>query len=65
MQHRAFLRSRDDFDVNACNAELDQDLEGALRAIEGEEQVRIISGHRVGGTGQANIWPLKGRNRSG
>ncbi|KAF2364699.1 Protein-tyrosine phosphatase receptor IA-2 ectodomain [Trinorchestia longiramus] len=30
-----------EFDVTSCNDELDQDLEGALRAIEGEEQEAV------------------------
>ena len=28
-----------DYNVSSCNDELDQDLEGALKAIEGEEMV--------------------------
>ncbi|XP_018019398.2 uncharacterized protein LOC108675860, partial [Hyalella azteca] len=30
-----------EFEVGSCNDELDQDLEGALRAIEGEEQESV------------------------
>jgi len=31
------IRFRKSFDVTSCNGDLDQDLEGALKAIEGEE----------------------------
>ncbi|XP_050691832.1 uncharacterized protein LOC126983235 isoform X2 [Eriocheir sinensis] len=33
------FRSQVEFDISTCNGDLDQDLEGALKAIEGEELV--------------------------
>ncbi|XP_064112708.1 uncharacterized protein LOC135219684 [Macrobrachium nipponense] len=33
------IRHKADFDLSSCNGDVDQDLEGALRAIEGEELV--------------------------
>ncbi|XP_066940980.1 uncharacterized protein [Macrobrachium rosenbergii] len=33
------IRHKVDFDLSSCNGDVDQDLEGALRAIEGEELV--------------------------
>lgn len=33
------IRRKIEFDISSCNGDVDQDLEGALRAIEGEELV--------------------------
>ena len=43
-----FVCDRKSFDVSRCNDQLDQDLEGALRAIEGEEEVGPHQ-HLIGG----------------
>ncbi|XP_071546206.1 uncharacterized protein IA-2 isoform X3 [Panulirus ornatus] len=35
------IRRKIEFDISSCNGDLDQDLEGALRAIEGEELEQV------------------------